>query len=93
MKSNIIDKEPVHPINAIYSSNDNTIILATPKQIRVYNAQVGELLEIYQIAIEDEMTFFDRLEDRTFVAGTEQGRIKIYNHNGDVISDFQAHSN
>lgn len=39
------------------------------------------------------MTFFKMVNERTFIAGTEQGRIKMYNNNGETISDFQAHSN
>lgn len=34
------------------------IVVATSKQIRMYDAKTGELREVYQVALEDELTFF-----------------------------------
>lgn len=48
---------------------------------------------MYQIALDDEITVFKRLPNGNYITGTEQGRLRIFNHNGETLSDIQAHSN
>jgi ligand-binding sensor domain-containing protein len=68
-------------------------VVATLRDVRIYQADTGKLTDIYQVVADEEISAFSLSIGRRFLVGTDKGHIKLFSKAGELMNSFQGHSN
>lgn len=72
----------VQPIAAAYDDTTKTILVATRKDVRVFDANSGRITDIYKVVTDEDIAVFTLGAGRRFLIGTDRGTVALFNKNG-----------
>lgn len=89
----ILPTPSIIPISACYDADTKAILIATQKDVRVFEVDTGRLTDIYKVVADEDISAFTLGVGRRFLIGTDSGKINLFNKTGERINSFKAHSN
>lgn len=83
-------QENLHPLSAHYYA-DGTIVLATRKDLRVYDGLPGKLDKVFHVVGQNEISAIAIASNGRILIGTDNGFIKIFTRAGEMVHTWKAH--